>query len=233
MKTIFYLLVVIAVLIFGIWFVVGNVHAWEGPSIHSAWGQYTYSDWSDCKPVAECGTSEGTQTRTKSRTCHFVAGYGINQCIPQATQSVEESRSCEVETLACPTQEPSATPSAEPSNVWSPVVTNDTTQAPSCNDASITANVVNPLVWRNGDQAKVQWWPTAGSQVNIYYKQVNSPVWQYSLNNQPNNGYAVINGLGTMDITFAVEQINGCSGGPVDLVKIVDGATNGWVLFTP
>lgn len=137
-----------------------------------------------------------------------------------------------------PTPEPSIEPTPTPTP--EPVVHVDSWSeksgpypAPVCEDGSITIDVMNPLVWRKGDQAIVQYWPTGGSEVNVYYKQVDSPNWQYSLSNQPNNGYVIINGLGTMDITFAIEQINGCAGGPVNLVPIVDGVSDQWVLFRP
>jgi hypothetical protein len=77
----------------------------------------------------------------------------------------------------------------------------------------------------------VKWWNTAGNKAHIYYKQVSSTDWQYSVT-VDNTGYAEIGGLGTLDISFAVQQVNDCGGGVSVMSKtIVDGAKNQWVLF--
>lgn len=128
-----------------------------------------------------------------------------------------------------------ASPTPFPSETPQPSLPGTDAGPAFCGDVSTTLLPGNPLVWRNGDQAIVQWVPTDGSQANIYYKQVEQADWQYSVNGIPNNGYFVINGLGTMDITFAIQQTNGgCSGGSIDPANtIVDGPTTGWTLFRP
>lgn len=85
-------------------------------------------------------------------------------------------------------------------------------------------------ILRNGDTAIAKWFPTDGDKASIYYKQVNSPTWQYAVADIDNNGYYVIHGLGHLDITFALEQKNGCSGGPMTNA-VVDGASIHWTLF--
>jgi len=129
-----------------------------------------------------------------------------------------------------PTLEPSATPSATPAPQVESSSSSSNPDAPACGNSPTNLLPINPHVWRNGDTARVEWQPTEGDNVNIYYKQVSSPVWQYSLSNQPNNGHAEIHGLGTLDITFAIQQTWGCGGGPLT-DAIVDGATSGWVWF--
>ena len=130
-------------------------------------------------------------------------------------------------------------PKDEPTEVSTPCTQNcgtpptfagSSTEAPQCGEKAPAA-AVNPHVYRKGDVAIVRWWNTEGNQAHIYYKQVNAADWQYSITTA-NTGYAEIHGLGTMDISFAVQQVNGCSGG-VSVISpvIVDGATDGWVLF--
>lgn len=72
----------------------------------------------------------------------------------------------------------------------------------------------------------MQWQPTEGDKANIYYKQVKSADWQYSVLDTPNDGYEVIKGLGSLDISFAVQQ----ECGPLSKT-IVDGPTRAWILF--
>ena len=92
--------------------------------------------------------------------------------------------------------------------------------------------VANFHLYRKGDVAELKWQP-AGSNaptVNIYYKLVASSGWEHSVIGTPNNGYFTITGLGTRDWTFAVAQSNDCIEGAMTY-PIVDGNTDGWVLF--
>lgn len=137
-----------------------------------------------------------------------------------------------------PSSSPEATPTATPSATPVPHHDPDTpanhstteTTAQRCEETNTVKPAANVHVFRGGDQAIVKWFPTEGNLVHIYYKQVESTVWQYSVRGAQNNGSFTISGLGSMDITFAVQQVNGCSGGPLS-PAIIDGASQGWVLF--
>ena len=100
-----------------------------------------------------------------------------------------------------------------------------------CQVVDVTKAAENVHLYRKGGTAIVKWIPTAGDEATIYYKEVNSPDWQYSVTVK-NTGYTEINDLGSLDISFALQQRNSCSGGVSVIGKtIVDGNTQGWVLF--
>lgn len=133
-----------------------------------------------------------------------------------------------------PTDEPrvTPTPTKEPeiglTGASAPTVGVD--PGPRCENTPPVKTVANFHLYRKGPDAILKWVPTEGDRANVYYKQVNSDVWQYSLRDIQNTGYVEIHDLGGLDITFAVQQSNGCAGGPLT-EPIVDGNTNGWVLF--
>lgn len=133
-----------------------------------------------------------------------------------------------------PTREPEATPTPtkEPeiglTGATAPTVGVD--PGPRCENTPPVKTMANFHLYRKGPDAILKWVPTEGDRANIYYKQVNSDVWQYALRDIQNTGYVEIHDLGTLDITFAGQQSNGCAGGPLT-DPIVDGNTNGWVLF--
>lgn len=102
--------------------------------------------------------------------------------------------------------------------------------APQCGETAPVKTGANFHVYRKGGDAILKWFPTEGGQANIYYKQVNASDWQYSLRDIANTGYVEIHDLGGLDITFALQQSRGCAGGPLTNA-VVDGATDGWVLF--
>jgi len=136
-----------------------------------------------------------------------------------------------------PTQEPepTPTPTEEPKGDGRPFeavppVVNNTTEAPQCHDVAPTKVGENFHIFRNGDTAIAKWIPTEGDKVQIYYKQNSSLDWQYALRDIPNNGYAVINGLGTMDITFALQESQGCAGGKL-VNYVIDNSTTYWQLY--
>jgi hypothetical protein len=141
---------------------------------------------------------------------------------------------CEAEIVECEvTPEVTPTPAEEPrqgggSDVYFP---GSTTEAPVCDETTPLKQAINFHVYRNGDSAILKWWPDEAENVNIYYKQNDSPVWQYAVGDLPNNGYYEVHGLGGMDITFALQQANGCAGGQVQEAIVIDGLTAGWVLF--
>ena len=136
----------------------------------------------------------------------------------------------------CEEVTPTPTPEVTPEPVCTgncgtpPTFAGSSTNAPQCGSTA-PQSVENPHVYRKGDVAVVKWYPKDGNMVHIYYKQVASPDWQYSVT-VPNTGYYEIKGLGTLDISFAVQAVNDCSGGTSVMSKvIVDGPTEGWVLF--
>lgn len=135
----------------------------------------------------------------------------------------------EVENECVPDESPSPTPSPTPTKGDEPLAP-QRAEAPKPPEVlcTITKTVANPLVWRKGNDAIVQWQPTEGNKANVYYKEVKSLSWEHSLRDVENNGYQLISGLGSGDFTFAVQQ----ECGPIS-PEIVDGDTNGWVLFTP
>lgn len=99
-----------------------------------------------------------------------------------------------------------------------------------CTETDVVKHPANVHVFRRGDQAVVRWYPTEGRNANIYYRQNSSLDWQYSVIGIENNGSFLISGLGNMDITFAVQQVNSCSGGPLS-PAVIDGPSASWVLF--
>lgn len=134
----------------------------------------------------------------------------------------------------CPTPPPvvTATPTPTPGQPGNPpTFAGSSTEAPQCGEANVPQGAENVHVYRKGDDAIVKWLPTGGNEAIVYYKQVSAADWQYAVKGA-NIGYVVIHGLGSLDISFAVQQVNGCSGGVSVMSKvIVDGASNGWVLF--
>lgn len=157
------------------------------------------------------------------------------------------------EVIACPTETPTPTPTTTPEPTDEPTSTPEPTKtpeptatpsatpvvrtesfseasAPQCGDEAVKVGPINFHVYRKGDVAIAKWYPTGGNLVNIYYKNVNSPDWQYSVTGISNNGYYEISGLGGLDITFALQQCNGCGCGELTNY-VVDGPTKGWVLF--
>ena len=154
---------------------------------------------------------------------------------PTSTPVIEPTPTLEPETTptASPSAIPTETPKQEEHRDQSDGMSDGKggmPSAPQCLDNAPTLVGANFHVWRKGSDAILQWFPTAGNKVHIYYKQVSSPDWQYSLADQPNNGYAVIHELGGLDITFGLQQSQGCTGGPV-IISVIDSATNGWKLF--
>ena len=167
---------------------------------------------------------------------------GVCQAVPTATPSATPTASPSSSPSATPTGSPSATPSASPTVEPSSTpqaseapqelrVYYSIPEAPVCGATNTTQIGGNFHIYRKGDSAIAKWIPTEGNKVNIFYKQNTAPNWQYSLLGVANDGYEVINGLGKLDITFALQQVNGgCSGGPLTQA-VVDGPTKGWVLF--
>lgn len=130
---------------------------------------------------------------------------------------------------ASATPQPTPTPTPEVHTGEGFVPPTQSHEPSQCQDKDTTRLPENLHVYRKGDQAIVKYWPTEGDKVHVYYKQNDSPSWQYSITTQ-NTGYVLIEGLGDKDITFAVQQVIGCGGGPLTNA-IIDGPTQQWVLF--
>lgn len=140
-----------------------------------------------------------------------------------------------------PTDIPDEEPTSTPSATYIPVVPRSENkpegctqgcQAPVCT-AEIPAPVENFHVYRNGDTAILKWIPKEGNKVNIYYKENSSGDWQYSVIGVENTGYYEIGGLGSLDVTFAIEAVNDCMPSPKAsfMAMVVDAITNVWTLF--
>ena len=165
----------------------------------------------------------------RDNECVSVEGDGENEC---DLQYKGEENPCLVVT---PTPVESLTPTPQPTgdphvDSWTP------STPPACSDTAPEKAPCNFHVWRNGDTAVLRWevcGSNPGNKVNAYYKQVSSGDWQYSVQGD-NSGLMTINGLGKLDITFALQQVNGCAaGGLVSPLTnlVVDGASSGWHLF--
>ena len=68
---------------------------------HKQWSITQWTDWSECQPVAECGTDEGTQLRKSYRVCSFHPGGRADCRLGDILWLQTQERSCEVETPAC------------------------------------------------------------------------------------------------------------------------------------
>jgi hypothetical protein len=120
---------------------------------------------------------------------------------------------------------------SEPTNGGSTsILINNTTDAPQCTATKPVLEALNFHILRNGDTAIAKWMPTNGNKANIYYKLVTSNSWEHAVRDIENNGYFVINGLGSKDWTFALQQANDCAGGLMSQY-VVDGNSSIWVLF--
>ena len=188
------------------------------------WNASGQAIWrNDCNSILPSPTISPTITISPTATPSATPSPSVS---PSPTPIDECDGDCEQEPTPTPIDMPRVTPTETPSTPSS-----NNAVAPQCGVKNVEARVVNPHVYRNGDSAIVKWWPTAGNLVNIYYKQVGSPTWQYATQ-RANTGSEEINGLGTLDITFGIEEVDGCGGGVTsDVYQIVDGNSNKWVLF--
>ena len=105
--------------------------------------------------------------------------------------------------------------------------------APVCTEKFVEENPINFHVYRNGDNAILRWWATAGNKINAYWKHPNEGNWEHSIHSD-NTGYLEVSGLNGDDWTFAIQQAENCGGGVVtigNLLSVVDGGTDSWILF--
>lgn len=139
---------------------------------------------------------------------------------------------CVPEPIETPTPTPTEVPEPTPTATPSAEIRGTTPAgAPICEDTALVLLPGNPLVWRRNGTAIVQWTPTEGNRANVYYYENQNPENAHAVRDTENDGYVEIGELGGLDWTFGVQQANGCAGG--ETVWIIDGSTNGWVLFLP
>lgn len=205
------------------------------PSFHTEWTYGSWSEWSECEPqevyatftdeAPQCGEDViGTQTRHRTKICILKLGSGQNQCSLGSVDKQYEHRDCPIEVPPCeePTPTPEVTPSPEPNRESSASV-----QAPMCPDGSTTNVVANPHVLRLGSEATVNFFITEGDSANVYWKEVDSNVWQHALSDlKPNSDRFVSVTVGGLDpnlgYTFGIEQKFGCGGGQRTAVVVDD-----------
>lgn len=166
----------------------------------------------------------------KNYGCEFVGECDAKSLIECQSEWVCKD-TCE-EPEPTPTPTPTVTP--EPETPSTPEGCTENCGVPACTDATPEA-AVNPHVYRNGDCAIVKYFPKSGDKVNLYWRENSSNDWQHALSNEAATGSHTICGLGSGDFTFGVQTVNGCQpDGVVNaslISEIIDGDTNGWVLF--
>jgi hypothetical protein len=142
---------------------------------------------------------------------------------------------------ACTTVTPTPTPEITPTPEVTPRVTptpvpyqpawpqpcngcTGTPVAPTCADSSTILLPANFFVERAGKDAILKWWPTQGSQVNVFYKEVGQSGWTYGVGDLPNNGEYTVHALNPgVGYTFGLVQKTGCGGGQLATAVVVDG----------
>lgn len=117
--------IVVAIVLFLVGLFVFNKNADAG------FGGTHWSDWkykytvSECKPVAKCGTDEGTKVIKEERECYWTFNSGYF-CNIGDKQYREREVGCEVETPKCelptptPTEIPEPTPTEKPTPTEQP-----------------------------------------------------------------------------------------------------------------
>ena len=80
--------------------------------------------------------------------------------------------------------------------------------APTCTgDPDVSVAPINFFIIRRGAEAEARWVPTGGSEVNLYYKEVKSPTWQYAVRDEKNDGNIVVGALNPkLGYTFGLQQ---------------------------
>jgi len=144
--------------------------------------------------------------------------------VPTATPTLEPTPT-EVEPTPTEVQ---PTPEQPQESTSLPVFFGDNS-APTCGSTSPGRKPANPFVWRSGNDAIVQWVPTEGDRVNIYYYNLKDRTDAHAVRDVSNNGYIKIGYLGSKSWVFGIQQSNGCAGG--EIYWIVDGNARKWVMF--
>jgi hypothetical protein len=106
------------------------------------------------------------------------------------------------------------------------------TDAPVCTDGATVKLAANPHVVRHGTSAEVNFFLTDGDGAIVWYKEVGSDHWQFSVTKEQvapfinSDHYASVPvnflkpGVG---YTFGVTQTKGCGGGEYVTAVVVDG----------
>jgi hypothetical protein len=173
------------------------------------WGQ---TEWLYCTPPPVYHST------CVELACIQVLGEGQNTC--------ETDKDC-VPAIPTPTPTPEI-PAPQPCNGCG-----QTMNPPACPNSNIAFVPTNFHVLRKADVAILKWVPTGGNLVNVYYKELGAPAWQFGLGDQLNDGYLQIDHLNPrMGYGFAVEQHDGCGGGAMSpKAVVIDPPTTTWVLF--
>lgn len=135
-------------------------------------------------------------------------------------------------------EEPEATPTPEPtpetrSTGPSGCTENCYVPAPQCEESIVVNTAANFHIYRKDGTAYLKWHATGGNQVHAFWKHPSDSEWRHSKVAE-NTGYMEIYDLANADWTFGLSQHNNCGGGVITsgtIVEVVDGATDGWVLF--
>ena len=132
------------------------------------------------------------------------------------------------------------TPSPRPTEIPQPTETpfpqscrgcDEKPSAPMCPNSDTTVAAQNFHILRNGSQAIAKWVPTAGNQVNLYYREVGQTAWTHSVRDEANDGYLEIGYLNpSLGYEFGLQQKADCGGGPVTAV-VIDPPVTKWTLF--
>lgn len=158
--------------------------------------------------------------------------YGCKEVCPTEDKCTKDEKVWECNCPPEPTPTPEVTPVPEQS-VSKPEGCTENCHPAACTEQT-PQPVVNPHIYRKGDCAIVKYWPTS-DKVNIYWRLNSSGGWEHSLADQPATGNHDICGLNSYDYTFGVQSVSGCAADGVvnasNLSVIVDGNTNGWMLF--
>lgn len=197
----------------------------------------------DIPKVTICHKQEGPDVTISvsisALPAHLAHGDKLGACVyitpspspsPSPTPTIEPDPTVTPEPSITPAEEPTATPSAQPEQPRSESHTdsNSAGVAPVCGDGNTVKLPANVHVIRSGDTATVNFFITEGDSANIYYKEVNSPSWQYSRPDvKPNADNFVSVTIGDLDpvgsYTFGVQQKKGCGGGELVTAVVVDG----------
>lgn len=85
---------------------------------------------------------------------------------------------------------------------------------------------------KNKDTAEVKWFPTAGNQVNLFYKENISKGWTHSVPDELNDGYIQVRNLNPREsYTFGIMQKNNCGSGEMVIGIVIDPPASTPTLF--
>lgn len=243
MKKIIFSLIVLLLALFILWKTLGsspvevNAGSCKTKNAECHWNMSGH----DCCPGLSCNfwRFDGGRKKYKCETIVVPTISPKPTATPTVEPTVTPTVTPTVEPTVTPTPEPEVTPTPEPEVTPAPEQPQiKVEEAPvffapipdtSCKEISPVKAPANPLVWRSGNDAIVQWQPTEGRTVNIYYYNNHDRNDAHALRDILNNGKVSIGYLGSKDWTFGIQQSNDCAGGSI--YWIVDGDTRNWTLF--